>query len=116
MPATDLADLRRLLHQHRPRCARDGYPAAVRRRVAAAARGLVADGWTPHRVAGRLGLAATTLARWLDADDSDRTAFVPVVVRSDAPAALQPVLVTPAGYRVEGLDVEQLAALLPRLA
>jgi hypothetical protein len=116
MPAADLADLRRLLHQHRPRRARDGYPAAVRRRVAEVARGLVADGWTTHRVAGRLGLAATTLARWLGDDDSDRAAFVPVVVRAEAPAALRPVLVTPGGYRVEGLDVEQLAALLPRLA
>lgn len=116
MPVADLAALRRLLHEHRPRCARDGYPAAVRRRVAEAARGLIADGCTNHRAAGQLGLAPTTLARWLDEPDSPAAVFVPVVVRPEGPAAARPVLVTPGGYRVEGLDVEQLAALLSRLA
>jgi hypothetical protein len=48
-------------------------------------------------------------ARWLDAQRSEPAAFVLVIVHPAAPAALQPVLFPPGAYRVEALDVEQLA-------
>lgn len=117
MSTASLSDLRRLLAAHRPRRSRDGYPAHVRTAVVTAASELRKAGWTPTRLARELGLAATTLGLWLR--EPAALTFRPVTVVPTVPP-LAPTrtltLVTPGGWRVEGLDVDSAALLLARLA
>jgi hypothetical protein len=67
-----------------------------------------------HRVAGALELPAQSLTRWLQ--QSAPPVLRPVMVRPDpmpaAPPAAGPVLLTPRGVRVEGLDRDTLIAVL----
>ena len=69
-------------------------------------------------IAAGLGLVESTVARWLRRGVSEGEAgFRPVaiVASEEAPAVPAPAnlrLVTPHGYRVEGLDVNTLAYLL----
>jgi hypothetical protein len=64
-----------------------------------------------HRVATALGLPARSLLRWLE--QSAPPVLRPVTVRPEpAPSAAGPVLVTPQGVRVEGLDRDTLIAVL----
>lgn len=69
------------------------------------------------RIARQLGVSVVSLQRWVEQAQPAR--FRPVQVRLDAepeaPAAGAVVLITPRGYRVEGLDAAGLAALLGRL-
>jgi transposase-like protein len=79
-------------------------------------------GQTLGDISRRLGLVESTLARWLRAAKVEATdlapAFRSVSLAGDEVAAyrgeVEPSLrlVTPRGYRVEGLDVATLAYLL----
>lgn len=90
------------------------YPAPFRAAVAAVTRMQVEQGASVHRVAGALGLPARSLTRWLQ--QSAPPMLRPVTVRPEPapPATLGagPVLVTPQGVRVEGLDPDTLIAVL----
>lgn len=101
--------------QSRWRC-----PAALRERVIAFARREIGvRGRTLQAVASELGLSQSGLGRWLRRERSSdllRGRFRPVqVVAASGVSAGSLILVTPSGYRVEGLSVTELAALLPRL-
>ena len=109
------AALRELVAAHRPQTANVGYPAAVRERVRLYAMEQRQLGRTAGQIGAEIGLCRTTLSGWT------RTApgtakLVPVAVVADAHRGVVPrsggVLVSPRGYRVEGLDVVALAALL----
>ncbi len=63
-----------------------------------------------NRVAGALGLPARSLTRWLQ--QSAPPVLRPVTVRPDPGPAAGPVLLTPQGVRVEGLDRDTLIAVL----
>ena len=63
-----------------------------------------------HRVAGALGLPARSLTRWFQ--QSAPPVLRPVTVRPDPPPAAGPVLITPQGLRIEGLDLDTLIAVL----
>jgi hypothetical protein len=69
------------------------------------------------RVATELGVSVVSLQRWLE--QAEPAQFRPVTLQAEpveggkTPAG--PVLITPRGYRVEGLGVESLAALLRAL-
>lgn len=72
-------------------------------------------------IAGRLGLAESTLSRWLRQERGEErvAGFRPVSIVPVVPAhgdgggeAGGLTLVTPGGYRLEGLDVESAAYLL----
>jgi hypothetical protein len=91
------------------------YPAPFRAAVAAVTRTQVEQGASMHRVAGALGLPARSLLRWLE--QSAPPVLRPVTVRPEgaAAAAAGPVLVTPQGVRVEGLDRDTLIAVLRML-
>jgi hypothetical protein len=90
------------------------YPAPFRAAVAAVTRTEVGQGASMHRVAGALGLPARSLLRWLE--QSAPPMLRPVTVRPEgAAAAAGPVLVTPQGVRVEGLDRDTLIAVLRTL-
>jgi hypothetical protein len=66
------------------------------------------------RVAAELGVSLVSLQRWLE--QSEPAQFRPVEVQAEPAERSEdqagPVLITPRGYRIEGLGVESLAALL----
>ena len=94
------------------------YPAPFRAAAATLTRTQLDQGASVHRVAGALGLPARTLTRWVQ--QSAPPVLRPVTVRPDpmptAPPAAGPVLVTPQGLRIEGLDLDTLIAVLRLLA
>ena len=114
----DIPTAHALLSQTRPRRSRDGYPSRVRAQVTALAASELASGHSVSSTARRLGLAASTLARWLDAEPDATPGFVPVVLPEvQAPSHSSPIsVVTPAGFRVEGLDLDGVVAMLRRLS
>lgn len=111
-------EVRALLAAKRPGSWNLGYPEVVRERVRAYAAVRRAGGATASLIADELGLSRHSILSWT-APAPAPAALRPVTVVPDAspapvPAPLQPaaVLISPRGYRVEGLDVAALAALL----
>jgi hypothetical protein len=79
---------------------------------------MVEEGSVVSRLAAELGVAAGTLERWLDGESGESGAErVRGFRRVDVVEAprLGLILVTPSGYRVEGLELDQLQTLLPSL-
>ena len=87
------------------------YPAALKARIARAAAELRDRGLGWHRIGSVLGLPHETVRRYAGADGGG---FLPVVVTATAPVNAA-VLVTPSGFRVEGLGLAEIAELLGRL-
>lgn len=131
----DLRSARSLILAHRPRAARDGFPADVREHVVAAASAAIAGGQRPADVAAEVGISAPTLRSWLHRAPTVDFAFRPVVTpenptqtpstaiahRPSALVASTPpapalTLTSPSGWRVEGLDLDGLLAVLGRVA
>jgi hypothetical protein len=128
-----LESVRSLLKSHRARAASEGYPAEVRARVGRYAAARRADGDRVSAIALDLGISTTSITKWASAVvRPPPLQLVPVEVVPDvlvAPTILAPVtrrvptgsavcsptLVSPRGFRVEGLDVEALYTLLGRL-
>jgi transposase-like protein len=77
-------------------------------------RAMKASGMTLKAIAHELGLSLATLSSWR----SEFMATGAPGFRAVVTATVQPppVLVTPSGYRVEGLDLATLAQLLRALA
>jgi len=94
------------------------YPAAFRTTAVTLARRRLATGVPFVRVARELGLPTKSLARWLRFRPTP--GLRPVAVRPDpappSPFAAGVVLVTPHGFRIEGLDRDGLVALLHALS
>ena len=86
------------------------YPAPFRAAATMLTRTQLDQGASVHRVAGALGLPARTLTRWLQ--QSAPPVLRPVTVRPDPMPTAGPVLVTPHGVRVEGLDRDTLITVL----
>ena len=115
-------DARHLTHGKVPTAVR--YPAAYQTAALALARPRLSRGISIARVARELGLPSQALGRWLrrpPAAPGPRprsvirpVAVVPAAAVSGAPA--RPVLLTPQGLRVEGLDRDGLIAVLRALA
>lgn len=110
-----LESMRALLKANRPRSWNLGYPPAVRARVRTYIAARRAAGGTPTAIATELGLSRQSVMGWT-VGAASAPVFVPVEVvlepHSAAPPAL--VLVSPRGYRVEGLDAASIGALLER--
>ena len=111
------ASVRALVAARRPRSWHLGYPEVVRARVQTYASGRLAAGWTVSQIAEELGLSRYSVASWMAAPGpAARLRSVEVVPDSIA-VPLAPglgcglVLVTPRGYRAEGLDVSAAARL-----
>lgn len=124
------ARVRELVASGRPADGAEAYPPEVRREVVAFALRTRAAGWTWAQVGSAVGLPPTTPRRWVltaeaqggGAADRERAevtapAVVPVEVMGEA--ALPPseaevalTLVSPRGFRVEGLSLGAAAQLL----
>ena len=93
-------------------------PAGLKSRIVSYARVCRERGEPLGDISGRLGLVESTLARWLRVDRKELTAgfrSVSIVAAQDdghGQNAESLRLVTPGGYRVEGLDAQTLAFLL----
>ena len=113
----DVPAARSLLRRTRPRCHAEGYPSEVRSSVAALVRRRLGEGVNLNAIARELGVNRGTLRRWLErtADFAPPT-FVPVVVQRSVsleaeqvtvPTAMPIVLVSPTGFRLDGLTLEE---------
>lgn len=92
------------------------YTPELKKQIATAAMRLRAAGLGWHRIGRALGIPNETIRRFCGASGgTGRGDFAPVVVADDGGGAAA-VLVTPSGYRVEGLSLDQVAQLLTRLA
>ena len=110
------AEISRLRHGRPPTAVR--YPSTIRRRVTAVARRRRAEGADVARIAREIGVAPWTLALWLRQPSAAVLRAVDVVPEAPpdgAAAVAGPVLITPAGVRVDGLDRDTLVAVLRAL-
>jgi hypothetical protein len=92
------------------------YPDAFRQDAISLGRQRLAQGWSVTRAALELGVSAPTLTKWLRPPAAAPT-LRPVTVASEPllPAGAGPVLITPNGVRVTGLDRDTLVAVLQAL-
>jgi hypothetical protein len=93
------------------------YPDAFRHAAVALARTCLGRGGAVARVARELGVSEPTLTKWLR---PAAPVLRPVTVTAHAAPAVHrpvtsPVLITPHGVRVEGLDRETLVVVLRAL-
>lgn len=86
-----------------------GYGAAARAKAVAFARSRLGEGINVSAAALELGICAPTLQRWLDAD-AQMPAFAEITVEQAGATGF--TLVSPTGWRVEGLDFEMLRDLV----
>lgn len=120
-----LREARRALQALGARGQTSRVPPRVRRAVLAYIEAARDEGVAWGHLADQVGLSESALRRWREQEDGrDRVALLPVEVIGDADAvvAAEPsqivgamTLISPGGYRVEGLGVEQLATLLARI-
>jgi transposase-like protein len=108
-------EAQRLAHGKHPSQVR--YPETFRRAAVALVRSRVAQGGSVAKVARAVGVSEPTLGKWL------RPATLPVlrpvaVTATTMPAPQaphRPVVITPNGIRVKGLDPDTLIAVLRAL-
>ena len=92
------------------------YSAELRRLAVEVAQGRRQEPLS--RIARELGISVPSLQRWIEQEEPAQ--FRPVQVRLAAEPERsteppRPILITPRGYRVEGLDASSLASLLGAL-
>ena len=106
----------------------EAYPDHLRQRAVRCALALRAAGATWEKVATQVGVSGTTLQHWSKLMDAPAT-FVPVVVTDHGPsatsvavaaAAKRPTprtfcLVSPRGFRVDGLELGDVTQILGQL-
>lgn len=87
-------------------------PCSLRSEIAIYAQERRAAGVSWLRIAEALSVSEGSLTRWCRGESPG---FREIRVKSDGGSAGALQLVTPRGYRIEGLSVESAAALLSRL-
>jgi len=92
----------------------------VRRKLIAFARGRRGDGIGVRRIAAATGVSPESIRRWTQRGETRLTAreLVPVELRVEVPRA-EPrgalSVISPSGYRIDGLTFEQAVVALGRL-
>lgn len=93
------------------------YPDKLKRRIVRAVRDAREQGTSWPTIEDGLDVPFETLRRWLSDIDDEPRELKPVVVADPIVVeARDVVVVTPGGYRVEGLDVDGAATLLRKLS
>lgn len=107
------------LRRSRPKVSGDGFPPELRERVGRWVSIQEASGIKLAVLAQQLGISTTTARSWARAAGSGTPPgsgqFLPVVLRPAEASEAQcvgPTLHTPQGYRVNGLDLNELIAVL----
>ena len=90
------------------------YQVELRERVVAHTKSAMASGETLQSIARCLGIATETLRRWMR-PAGDGVALRPVMVAAPERSS-GCVIITPGGYRVEGLSADEAARILAMLA
>ena len=104
--------LRRELDQigtRRGRC----VPAELKQRASAWISRRRAEGSTVSELASELGIAVGTVLRW--SGDVSRRGIVPVEIVPDAVVSKGVCVVSPSGFRIEGVTLAEAALLLREL-
>lgn len=116
-----LAKVRAAVRAEMRESIRQSYSDEVQRLVATFAVRERAAGASWQHLGALVGMNASTVARYTrrfeelgEVDAGSTPRMLPVTVTLPAPAPAL-VLVSPTGYRLEGLDIETAAALLGRL-
>ena len=113
--AQKISELREAITQSRTGQSRWRCPEPLREEIVKFARQRQGAGLSVLKIADELGLSTSGLSRWLNAGKSK---LRPVRVAETLPvlASSPLVLVTPDGYRLEGLNTASAVDLLRRLA
>ena len=109
---TTYDELREAIARSRVGQTRWRCPGELREKIAEFAKERKKEGVGVGEMANRLGVSASGLGRWLD---RGKPKLRPVRVAEPTPSHDQLVLVTPGGYRLEGLSAASAADLLRRL-
>jgi predicted transcriptional regulator len=116
--------IRREVKSRQWKLGRRGYPREVRELVVGYAEARQRQGARPGMIARELGMAVQTIQNWLGGRDEKRQARaeenrwrqVRVEVQTEDEGTVERVtLVTPQGYRIEGLQVGEVVEVLRRL-
>ena len=93
------------------------YSAAMKQRILVAVDDARAEGATWLEVVEAVDVSIETLRRWGQEQELEPAELVPVaVVDAGSASSREPLtVVTPGGYRVEGLDVDGAVALVRQL-
>jgi hypothetical protein len=95
------------------------YPATLRDNVMVAVASARAEGWSWERLSAELDISIETLRRWWhDAGTISLPALVPVDVEDDVQVLVGSAIsvVTPSGFRIDGLAVDEAARLIRALS
>ena len=92
------------------------YPESFQKLVAQYARGQLAR-CSKSRISKKVGIPWVTIGRWIEQIESQtHTDLVPVRIRSNELQTKPSVsIVTPEGWRIEGLSVDQTCRILERM-
>ena len=96
-----------------PRGRGQRYPVEFRRRAAGVALAMRSGGASWRRIASEVGVRAETLRRWCDGGEPGAArSLIPVQVVGSTALAV----ISPGGWRVEGLSLSDASALLRALS
>lgn len=108
-----LTDLQAALSSVAPRGRGRRFPPELKSAVVAYVGEARARGVTTARLESDLGVSWTTLARWRNPAKLRKSERPKAIrIRVAAPEPAEPTLVSPSGWRVEGLTFEQLRVLV----
>jgi hypothetical protein len=117
----DLAGKARRIRDQRQRlghiCGSNPCPAELKREALEYVAARREQGATEETAAAEINLSALTISRWRRERASSSPRFLPVVIEQPSAEAVRQLVVHgPCGLRVEGLDIDGLAALVRRLS
>lgn len=116
---TSYSELRETIARNRAGRPHWRCPNALRERIVAFARQRQQAGETMTRIAEQVGLSVTCVRRWMKAGDGPRLRPVRIAETSSSPSSTSRdslALITPNGYRLEGLNAATAVDVLRRLA
>jgi hypothetical protein len=91
------------------------YPPTLRERITRWTRRRRSDGASLREIGDEIGMSWETLRRWSTSTAESPPAFVPVEVVDDHRGDHALAIVTPAGYRIEGITIADAIALVREL-
>jgi hypothetical protein len=94
---------------------RKRYSQEEKQNLIAEAKRKRSEGKSCATIISELGVCRATLKRWLNENTAFEPVFLPIVVKQQAASHQQQpeaMIISPAGYRVVGLNLSEIAALM----